>query len=287
MKILASMLCSILLLAAVAEAQPLPSRQLRLSPYASVSQTVGVTEVSVMYHRPGVKGREVWNKLVPYNQVWRAGANNATIFSFSEDVTINGTLLKAGKYSFFTIPTENEWTVIFNSAADQWGAYNYDSTKNVLSFRVTPEQAPHEEWLSYSFSDLGMSSAKVTLRWEKLAVAFTVMTNTTEQVAKIENSLKSQSAGQASMLARYILDTKGDLAAGLLAVDRAIALNPSWGNIALKAQLYAAQEKFADAVKTGELAIETAKKANANAAAFETTLNEWKAKLPPAKGKKK
>lgn len=287
MKTLSSMLCAVLLLAAVAEAQPSPARQLRVSPYASVSQTVGVTEVSIMYHRPGVKGREVWNKLVPYNQVWRAGANNATIFSFSDDVTINGTLLKAGKYSFFTIPTEKEWTIIFNSAADQWGAYNYDSTKNVLTFRVTPEQAPHEEWLSYSFSDLGMSSAKVTLRWEKLAVAFTVNTNTEEQIAKIESSLKSQSAGQASTLARYILDTKGDLAAGLQAIDRAIALNPSWGNLSVKAQLFAAQEKFADAVKTGETAVEAAKKANANSAAFETMLNEWKAKLPPAKGKKK
>lgn len=287
MKFFSSMLCAMLLLAAVAEAQPSPSKQLRVSPYSSLSQTVGVTEVGVMYHRPGVKGREVWNKLVPYNQVWRAGANNATIFSFSDDVTINGTVLKAGKYSFFTIPTEKEWTIIFNSAADQWGAYNYDSTKNVLTFRVTPEQAPHEEWLSYSFSDLGMSSAKVTLRWEKLAVAFSVNTNTEEQIAKIENSLKSQSAGQASTLARYILDTKGDLASGLLAIDRAIALNPSWGNISLKAQLYAAQEKFADAVKTGEMAVEAAKKANANSAAFETTLNEWKAKLPPAKGKKK
>jgi len=286
MKILSSMLCAILLLAAVAEAQPSPSKQLRLSPYASLSQTVGVTEIGVMYHRPGVKGREVWNKLVPYNQVWRAGANNATIFSFSDDVTINGTVLKAGKYSFFTIPTEKEWTIIFNSAADQWGAYNYDSTKNVLSFRVMPEQAPHEEWLSYSFSDLGMSSAKVTLRWEKLAVAFTVNTNTEEQVAKIENSLKSQAAGQASTLARYILDTKGDLAAGLQAIDRAIALNPSWGNLSLKAQLYAAQEKFADAVKTGETALETAKKANANSAAFETMLNEWKGKIPSAKKKK-
>ncbi|MBP9212334.1 MAG: DUF2911 domain-containing protein [Bacteroidetes bacterium] len=286
MKILSSMLCAILLLAAVAEAQPSPSKQLRLSPYASLSQTVGVTEIGVMYHRPGVKGREVWNKLVPYNQVWRAGANNATIFSFSDDVTINGTVLKAGKYSFFTIPTEKEWTIIFNSAADQWGAYNYDSSKNVLAFRVTPEQAPHEEWLSYSFSDLGMSSAKVTLRWEKLAVAFTVNTNTEEQIAKIENSLKSQAAGQASTLARYILDTKGDLAAGLQAIDRAIALNPSWGNLSLKAQLYAAQEKFADAVKTGEMALETAKKANANSAAFETMLNEWKGKIPSAKKKK-
>ncbi len=286
MKILSSMLCAILLLAAVAEAQPSPSKQLRVSPYASLSQTVGVTEIGIMYHRPGVKGREVWNKLVPYNQVWRAGANNATIFSFSDDVTINGTVLKAGKYSFFTIPTEKEWTIIFNSAADQWGAYNYDSSKNVLSFRVTPEQAPHEEWLSFSFSDLGMSSAKVTLRWEKLAVTFTVNTNTEEQVAKIENSLKSQAAGQASTLARYILDTKGDLAAGLQAIDRAIALNPSWGNLSLKAQLYAAQEKFADAVKTGEMALETAKKANANSAAFETMLNEWKGKIPSAKKKK-
>jgi tetratricopeptide (TPR) repeat protein len=287
MKTFSTLLFSIVLCTAIAVAQQPPSKLLRVSPYASISQTIGITEVSVSYHRPGVKEREIWNKLVPYNQIWRAGANNATVFSFSDDVNINGTTLKAGKYSFFTIPAEGAWTVIFNSHADQWGAYYYDSTKNVLTFSVTPEQAPHEEWLSYNFSELGLSSAKMTLRWEKLAVSFVINTSTMENVSKLEASFKSQAATQAAQAARYALDSKSDFEAGLQAIERAIALNPVWGNYSVKAQLFAAQEKYADAVKTGELAIETAKKAKANFGPFEGMVNEWKVKLPPVKGKKK
>lgn len=271
----------------IATAQIPPQRMLRVSPFATVSQTVGMTEMTVTYHRPGVKGRPIWGALVPYGQVWRAGANNATVFSFSDDVTINSTALKAGKYSFFTVPGEKEWTVIFNSQADQWGAYNYDSTKNVLSFTVTPAAAAHEEWLSYSFSDLTINSALVTLRWEKLAVSFTVSTATEENMRKAESGLTSQAAGQASLFARYALDTKGDLDKGLAAADRAIALNPSYGNLALKAQLLAAKEMFGEAVKSGEAAIETGKKSGANTAGLEKMVAEWKTKLPPAKGKKK
>lgn len=283
-----TVLCfTVLLFAAAVSAQTPPSKMLRVSPYATVSQTVGITEMAVMYHRPGVKGREVWNKLVPFGQVWRAGANNATIFSFSEDVSINGTSLKAGKYSFFTVPGEKSWTIIFNSLADQWGAYNYDSTKNIISFSVTPETAAHEEWLSYHFSDLTATSAKVTLRWEKTAVSFVINTPTMDIVAKTEAGLKSQAAAQAAMAARYSLDTKTDVENGLMAIDRAIALNPSQGNYSVKAQLLAAQEKYADAVKNGEMGIEAGKKANANVSGLETMVNEWKAKLPPAKGKKK
>ncbi|MCK9407659.1 MAG: DUF2911 domain-containing protein [Bacteroidetes bacterium] len=287
MKTLSTLLFFISLCTAIAIAQQPPSKLLRVSPYSSITQTIGITEVSVMFHRPGVKGREIWNKLVPYNQVWRAGANNATVFSFSDDVTINGTTLKAGKYSFFTIPAEKAWTVIFNSQADQWGAYYYDSTKNVFTFSVTPEQAPHEEWLSYSFSDLGLTAAKLSLRWEKVSVSFVINTNTAENVSKLEGSFKSQAAQQAALLARYSLDSKSDYENGLQAIDRAISLNPSWGNFSVKAQLYAAQEKFADAVKTGEQALETGKKSGANVSTFEPMVNEWKTKLPPVKGKKK
>jgi tetratricopeptide (TPR) repeat protein len=268
-------------------AQQQPQRLLRVSPFASVSQTIGISEVTVTFHRPGVKGREIWGKLVPFGQVWRAGANNATVFSFSDDVQINGTMLKAGKYSFFTIPGEKEWTVIFNSNADQWGAYYYDSTKNVLTFTVTPEQASHEEWLSYSFSDLTMSSAKVFLRWEKLSLSFTVATNTNENIAKLESSLTTQAATQAALLARYSIDNKSDYERGMQAADRAIALAPTWSNYSLKAQLLAAQDKFADAVKAGEQAIEIGKKAGANTSFFEKMVGEWKAKLPATKGKKK
>lgn len=264
-----------------------PQRILRVSPFASVTQTVGVTEMTITYHRPGVKGREIWGKLVPYNTVWRSGANNATVFSFSDDVQINGTTLKAGKYSFFTIPGESEWKVIFNSNADQWGAYSYDSTKNVLVFTVKPEQAPHEEWLSYSFSDLTMNSAKVSLRWEKLAIPFTISTNTDANIKNYETTYKNNAAQQAAIYARYTLDTKTDIDRGLEAVDRAIALNPSYGNYSTKAQLLAQKEQWAEAVKVGEQAVEVGKKTNANTESLEKMLNEWKAKLPPAKGKKK
>lgn len=264
-----------------------PQRILRVSPFASVTQTVGVTEMTITYHRPGVKGREIWGKLVPYNTVWRSGANNATVFSFSDDVQINGTTLKAGKYSFFTIPGESEWKVIFNSNADQWGAYSYDSTKNVLVFAVKPEQAPHEEWLSYSFSDLTMNSAKVSLRWEKLAIPFTISTNTDANIKNYETTYKNNAAQQAAIYARYTLDTKTDIDRGLEAVDRAIALNPSYGNFSTKAQLLAQKEQWAEAVKVGEQAVEVGKKTNANTESLEKMLNEWKAKLPPAKGKKK
>jgi hypothetical protein len=282
--ILAIMCCGVGLL--TAQQHP-PQRMLRVSPFASVSQTVGVTEIAITYHRPGVKGREIWGKLVPYNTVWRSGANNATVFSFSDDVQINGTTLKAGKYSFFTIPGETEWKVIFNSNADQWGAYSYDSSKNVLVFAVKPEQEQHEEWLSYSFSDLTMNSAKVLLRWEKIAIPFTISTNTDANIKNYETTYKNNSAQQAAIYARYTLDTKTDIDKGLEAIDRALALNPSFGNYSVKAQLLAQKEQWSDAVKTGERAIEMGKKGNANTEAVEKMVAEWKTKLPPAKGKKK
>lgn len=287
MKQIASLVIATLLFVVNAFSQQPPARLLRVSPYATVSQSVGISEVTISYHRPGAKEREIWGKLVPFGQVWRAGANNATMFTFSDDVQINGTTLKAGKYSFFTIPNENEWTVIFNSHADQWGAYNYDSTKNVLSFNVKPEQAPHEEWLSYSFSELGMLSAKVSMRWEKLSVSFTINTNTLDNIAKTESNFTSQAATQAALLARYSFDNKSDYDRGNAAIDRAIALSPTFGNYTLKAQMLAQQEKYADAVKVGEQAIEVGKKANANTGNVEKMVAEWRTKLPPAKGKKK
>jgi len=287
MKNILFLLLLICLSATLLLGQQPPQRLLRVSPYASVSQTIGISDITITYHRPGVKGREIWGKLVPFGQVWRAGANNATVLSFSDDVTINGTTLKAGKYSFFTIPGEQEWTLIFNSTADQWGAYNYDSTKNVLMFTVKPEQSLHEEWMSFSFSELGIASATVTLRWEKLSVAFMISTNTEENIKKTESGLTSQAATQAALLARYSFDNKSDYDRGMSAIDRAIALAPTFGNHALKAQMLAQQEKFADAVKSGEQAVEIGKKAGANTANVEKMVAEWKTKLPPAKGKKK
>ena len=285
MKNITVLFVALILLAGTVLAQVPPSRVLRTSPYASVTQTVGTSELSIMYHRPAVKEREIWNKLVPFGQVWRAGANNATSFSFSDDVQIAGTTLKAGRYEFFAIPNADSWTLIFNSAQDQWGAYSYDSTKNVVVFTVKPEVSAHEEWLSYSFSDLTVNSAKVTLRWEKLSVSFVITTNSMENIAKAEANLTTQAAQQAALIARWSLDNKTEYDRGIQAADRAISLSATLGNYSLKAQLLALQEKFADAVKAGELGLDAGKKANANISGLEKMVGEWKAKLP--KGKKK
>ncbi len=155
------------------------NKELRISPKAFVMQTIGLKDVSISYSRPGVKGRKIWGGLVPYDKVWRAGANEATKFIFTSDVLINGKKLTAGAYSFFAIPTKTDWTLIFNKVADQWGAFEYNQAEDAMRFTVKPQQTEFTEWLEYIFSDMkvnkdGKNSAVVNLIWEKLKVPFTV-----------------------------------------------------------------------------------------------------------------
>ena len=149
-------------------------KKVRISPKAAVIQTVGFTEVRIDYNRPGVKGRVIWGGLVPYNKVWRAGANEATKFTFSTDVQINGKTLKAGSYSFFAIPTSENWTLIFNKVADQWGAFEYNEAEDALRFEITPEEGTMQEWLDYTITKTSNNSATVKLEWENLKVPFSV-----------------------------------------------------------------------------------------------------------------
>lgn len=145
----------------------------RPSPRASVSQLVGATEVAISYSRPQVKGRDL-AKLIQPGRIWRAGADEATTISFSRDVLIEGKPLKAGTYTFFTIPGEKEWTLIFNKVINQWGAFNYKAEFDALRVTVTPQTAEPQEWLIYRFDDLIDKSANIVLQWEKMKVAFKV-----------------------------------------------------------------------------------------------------------------
>jgi hypothetical protein len=149
-------------------------KQVRVSPKAEVMQTVGFTDIRIIYSRPGVKGRTIWGKLVPYNSVWRAGADEATKFIFSTDVTIEGKLLKKGSYSFFAIPGKTEWTLIFNKVADQWGAFEYNESQDALRIKVKPEKGNWQEWLTYTITKTSDTTATVRLEWEKLRVPFKV-----------------------------------------------------------------------------------------------------------------
>ncbi len=149
-------------------------KKIRVSPKAEVKQTIGLIDVTISYSRPGVKGRTIWGQLVPNEKVWRAGADEATKFTFSSDVVIEGKKLKKGSYSFFAIPSKGEWTIIFNKVADQWGAFEYNEAEDALRVKVKPKDNSYQEWLAYTFTKTGEKSASVSLEWEKLKVPFKI-----------------------------------------------------------------------------------------------------------------
>jgi len=163
------------------ESKPRPSLK------AGVSQRIGIdTDITIDFSRPGVKGRKVWGELVPFGLApgnsysknnpfpWRGGANENTTITFSKDVMIDGNKLAAGKYSLHFIPSEKEWTVIFNKNSALWGSYLYNKDEDALRITVTPVKAPFEEWLVYGFDNPAGNSAAAFLHWEELKIPFTV-----------------------------------------------------------------------------------------------------------------
>ena len=146
----------------------------RQSQHALLTQRIGVTDITINYHRPLANGRAVWGKLVPYGQVWRAGANENTTITFSDPVSIEGQDLEKGTYGLHMIPGESEWTVIFSKNATSWGSFSYKQEEDALRVTVKPHTAEPHDALAYDFDDLKPDSAVVTLRWDKVAVPFKV-----------------------------------------------------------------------------------------------------------------
>ena len=146
----------------------------RASPRASLLLALAGAEVRIAYCRPAVNGRKVWGELVPFNRVWRAGANEATSITFTHDVLVEGHTLPAGAYTFFVIPAENEWTLIFNRVPRQWGAFNYNPAFDVLRFTVKPAGGAHQERLRYDVEPTAANRARVSLAWEKQKIEFNI-----------------------------------------------------------------------------------------------------------------
>ncbi len=153
----------------------------RLSPKAYVGQTIGYTNVEINYGKPGVKNRVIWGKLVPYNEVWRTGANEATTIEFDNDVYVNGKFVPAGKYSFFTIPRKDKWTIILNKVYEQWGAYKYNKAEDYLRFDVEPQKNNYVARLTFGFEYKAPYESYVVFEWENLKFTFLIDTKVKER----------------------------------------------------------------------------------------------------------
>lgn len=170
----ASVFAAIPALALTAAIAEVPDGPPRLSPRAEVSQVVGLSEIGITYSRPSVNGRTVFGELVPWGEVWRTGANEATQFTLSHDAEIEGQAIEAGSYALFTVPGEKRWKLIFNREAEQWGAFRYDAEKDALTFEVEPRSAPHTEAFEIAFAEVTAETAEVVLAWAETEVSFTV-----------------------------------------------------------------------------------------------------------------
>lgn len=258
-------------------AQDLP----RPSPGATVSQVVGLTDVSIEYSRPGVKGRKIWDGLVPYNKVWRTGANEATKITFGDDVKINGQALPAGTYSVATIPTENEWTVIFNKNTELWGAMGYKQEEDALRIQAKPQPADFVERMEFTFTDLKDNSAVVALRWEKLLVPFTVEVDVHDKamanIKKAMADVKPDDYATPHRCASYYLNTDTDLEQALQWSEQSVKIKETYFNTAVYAQLLGKLGKYKEAVAAGEKSVQLAKANDGpDTSDLEGQIAEWK-----------
>ena len=244
-------------------------------------QTVGLTDITVDYNSPGVKGRKIWGAVVPYDQMWRAGANSATKLTFSRDVTFADKPVPAGTYAFFVIPTKGAWTVILNKKADQSGtARDYKQTDDLLRVQVTPKPAPFRERLAYAITDFTDDKATLELEWEKLRLPIPIAVQTAAQALANINSAVDGTWRTYANAARYMLENKKDYDTGMKYVDQSLALKEDWYNVWIKAELQAAKGSYKDARATGDHAYELGKKSDNFflEGEIKKTLEEWKKK---------
>lgn len=255
--------------------------QPRLSPLAGVSQNVGVSDVEIVYSRPAVRERVIFGELVPYDQVWRTGANEATLFEISHDAEIEGEPLPAGRYALFTVPGEDEWEIIFNSEHEQWGAYQADRSKDVLKVKVTPKTAPYAERMTFFFPEVDDTSTTVHLHWAQLAVPFTIDFGTEPLLAAAEKAASEGDTGAITRWARYMLqnDLETKKAEQWLA-GIAQAEDAGYWPVAVYARLQAHNGDAGAAKATAERAIGLAEgaspQAKADAEQLEVEMAQWK-----------
>lgn len=237
-------------------------------PRQSLEQTIGDTQVRIVYHRPNLKERLAFGSeggaVVPYGEVWRAGANEATVFEFTNDVQVNGKELPKGKYSFYVIPNERTWTIIFNKSWDQWGT-QYDGSKDAVRFDVTPIVAKTtDETLTYSVDDVTEHSARIVLSWDKTRIPFVV--DVGDVHARVLRAARREIIGGPINAANYVLSNglseSYEEAVGW--VNASLSQMETYGALFTKSRLLAELGRKDEAVAIGEKALEVGRASNVN-----------------------
>jgi hypothetical protein len=226
----------------------------RPSPNATVTQIVGVSEVIIDYSSPGVKGRKIWGGLVPFDEVWRTGANEVTSITFNDPVKVNGNELPAGTYGIHTIPGELEWEIIFSMDTEVDGSSAYDSEKDALRIKVKPEEHHFMERMTFMFTDVTDNSVNVNLIWDKLKVSFAIETNTNELF--LSNARKELSWAPTFQAAQYCLTADINLEEALDWIEASCLINEVYWNTRVKAQIQFNLGMKDPAIATMEKAIE-------------------------------
>jgi hypothetical protein len=251
-----ALLSSVLLVASFTNAQTATNETLMLnlprqSQHALVRQRIGITDITVDYHRPLANGRQIWGKVVPYGQVWRAGANENTTITFTDPVTIEGQPLEKGTYGLHMIPGENEWTVIFSKNSTAWGSFTYKQDEDALRVKVKPQPTELHNALAYDFDDVKPDSTVVTMSWDKVAVPFKVAVNVNDIVTA---SIHQQIHGLNQYYwegwddaAAYFLANKMNLDEALKYEDQSISAEERYDNLLNKSRILEAMGRNDDA----------------------------------------
>ncbi len=255
----------------------------RASQRSAVSQTIGDTEVAIIYNRPNIKDRKVWgNKseepIVPFGEVWRTGANEATVFEVSKDVMINGQKLPKGKYSLHTIPNKDEWTIIFNKTWNQWGSFNYKPEEDALRVNVKPVSGEFKETMAIDVDNVTDTTADVVIAWEKVRVPFKL--DVGDLNTRFLNTARRMMVVNSIDAARFVLDSKltANYAEAVGWLETSSKISEQYPALFLKARLLNEMGKKQDAIVAAEKAVQVGKAATpvANVTGAEGLLKQLK-----------
>lgn len=215
------------------------------SPSSKIIQKVGLTDVTVDYSRPSTKGRKIFGELVPYGEIWRTGANAATVFSFTTDVTIGGQLVPAGSYALYAIPGKNDWTIILSKNTKLWGAIGYNPAEDQVRFNVEPSKTSKKyETFEIAFNNFTDNSAVVSLKWEYARVDFKIQTDVDPivmaDIQKLVIDTKTTDPGLLFQAGSYYFNSSKDLNQAYAWVKTSTDMDPKYWTLHLRAKIEAA-----------------------------------------------